>query len=510
MSKIIVAGDRSGAGKTTVTMALLAALQRQGQTVQAFKVGPDYIDPMFHRAITGRAAYNLDPLLTSESYVQQCFERHSKTATHAVIEGVMGLFDGAGGTDWASTAHVARLLNCPVLLVVDCSRLSRSLAAIVHGYQTLERRVDVAGVVLNRVGSDRHLAMLAAAMTALSMPVLGMLRRDDAVALPDRHLGLVPTDELADLLERFRHLAALGQRCFDWPALEQLWQQSAACPLGQTAADLPHQTSVFPPHAVAEADIGAAVEFPTRQRQLGSLATLGGPGPSKLVDAGRRAQPVRIGVARDRAFNFYYADNLALLEQCGAELVLFSPLADEQLPLDLDGLLLGGGFPEIFAAALSQNCSMRQAIAQALAAGLPTYGECGGLMYLCETLVDFDGQSWPLVGTIAAAATMTGQLTLGYRQATVLQDSPMMSAGQQLWGHEFHRSAIAGLERSPLYDLTAFPRAGAAPVAQGPEGWATPNLQASYLHTHWGTQPEFAQRFVATCRRFCAVAHQTI
>jgi cobyrinic acid a,c-diamide synthase len=456
MGGLVIAGDRSGAGKTTVTMALLSALRARGTPVQAFKVGPDYIDPMFHRAITGRPAYNLDPVLTSEAYVQQCFQQHRATVAYAVVEGVMGLFDGAGGTDWGSTAHIARLLGCPVLLVVDCARLSRSLAAIVHGFQTLDPRVQLAGVVLNRVGSDRHLAMLKAAIAPLSVPILGVLRRDDAVTLPDRHLGLVPTDELPDLPERFRHLAALGQRCFDWPKLESVLRRSG----------------------------DSAVEATSRPQE---------PSPMKGL---------RIGVARDRAFNFYYEDNLASLTRLGADLVPFSPLTDEALPPDLHGLILGGGFPEMFAAALSANQPMRAAIGQHLAAGLPTYAECGGLMYLCQTLVDFEGQPWPLVGTLPATTTLTGQLTLGYRHGTVARSSPLVTPQQQVWGHEFHRSAIAPAPPHPLYQLAAYPLPDEAPPPLAGEGWASETLHGSYLHLHWGDRPELPYRFLQQCDRW--------
>jgi cobyrinic acid a,c-diamide synthase len=219
---IVIAGERSGVGKTTIALALLAALRQRGDAVQAFKVGPDYIDPMFHRALTGRPAYNLDPVLTSETYVQRCYQTQVADVEQAVVEGVMGLFDGAGGGDFASTAHIARLLNLPVVLVVDCGRLSRSLAAILHGYCTFDPQVQIAGVVLNRVGSDRHRAMLQAAIAPLQIPILGIFPRDRDLTLPDRHLGLVPTDELPDLARRFDHLATLGQRCFDWDALSPL------------------------------------------------------------------------------------------------------------------------------------------------------------------------------------------------------------------------------------------------------------------------------------------------
>ncbi|PSN13523.1 cobyrinic acid a,c-diamide synthase, partial [filamentous cyanobacterium CCT1] len=217
---LVVAGDRSGVGKTTVTLALLAALAQKSDRVQSFKVGPDYIDPMFHRQATGRPCYNLDPVLTSETYVQQCFAHRCQNAEFALVEGVMGLFDGASGlSDVASTAHVARLLNLPVLLVVDCSRLSRSVLAIIHGYRTLDPRVHIAGVVLNRVGSDRHLELLTEALSSLNIPILGVLRRQDAIALPDRHLGLVPTAELPQLPEILNRLAYLGHTSFNWDAL---------------------------------------------------------------------------------------------------------------------------------------------------------------------------------------------------------------------------------------------------------------------------------------------------
>ncbi|MEL6381530.1 MAG: cobyrinate a,c-diamide synthase [Cyanobacteria bacterium J06626_18] len=455
MGGLIIAGDRSGTGKTTVTLAVLSALRARGTAVQPFKVGPDYIDPMFHRAITGRPSYNLDPVLTSEAYVQWCFQQHSATAPYAVVEGVMGLFDGAGGTDWASTAHIARLLECPVLLVVDCARLSRSLAAIVHGYKTLDPQVNIAGVVLNRVGSDRHLAMLKAAIASIQVPVLGVLRRNDAITLPDRHLGLVPTDELSDLPERFRHLATLGQRCFDWEQLEML---------------------------------------------------LGSPLPSFEKGGGNsrgdRGDPIRIGLARDRAFNFYYEDNLEILANLGAELVPFSPLAENTLPPELSGLYLGGGFPEMFAEALSQNEPMRQAIAQQLAMGLPTYAECGGLMYLCQKLVDFEGRSWPMVSAIPAATKMTGKLTLGYRRVTAKQASPLTTAGQQFWGHEFHRSTLEPASPEPLYTLAAYPLLGEEAMPLRAEGWGSETIHASYVHVHWGDRPELPKRFLAGCDRW--------
>jgi cobyrinic acid a,c-diamide synthase len=221
---LVIAGERSGVGKTTVTLALLSSLCQKQRRIQSFKVGPDYIDPMFHQQVTGRPCRNLDPVLTSETYVRECFSRHIQGVDYALIEGVMGLFDGASGRDdWASTAHVARLLQLPVLLVLDCSRLSRSVAAIAHGYRSFDPRIQLAGVVLNRVGSDRHLELLKDALEPLQLPVLGVLRRQDNITIPDRHLGLVPTAEMTQLDVLFDQLAQLGDSCFDWERLLPLF-----------------------------------------------------------------------------------------------------------------------------------------------------------------------------------------------------------------------------------------------------------------------------------------------
>ncbi|MHC5598390.1 MAG: cobyrinate a,c-diamide synthase, partial [Nostoc sp.] len=330
---LVIAGERSGVGKTTVTLTLLASLRRRDRLVQSFKVGPDYIDPMFHRHVTGRACRNLDPVLTSEAYVQQCFARHSHLSEYALVEGVMGLFDGISSlvisplsfandqgqrtndkgliSDFASTAHIARLLDLPVVLVIDCSRLSGSVAAIAHGYCSFDPRIKIAGVVLNRVGSDRHLSLLKDSLEPLQLPILGVLRRQDNITIPDRHLGLVPTAELPELNALIDRLADLGDTCFDWQRLLPLLKSKP----------LPHPSD--PPH---------------------------------------RPSSVRIAVARDRAFNFYYQDNLDLLQQLGAELVFWSPLEDADIPKDIQGMYFGGGFPEVFAQQLAENISVRDAV----------------------------------------------------------------------------------------------------------------------------------------------------
>lgn len=457
---LVIAGDRSGVGKTTVTLALLAALKRWGLSVQSFKVGPDYIDPMFHRDVTGRSCRTLDPVLTSESYVQQCFSAHTQSVDYALIEGVMGLFDGAAGTpDFASTAHIARLLNAPILLVVDCSRLSHSIAAILHGYRSFDPRLEFAGVVLNRVGSDRHLELLKDAIAPLNIPILGVLHRDDQIQIPDRHLGLIPTDELKDLNSLIDRLAELGQTCFDWSQLKALLISGSIHPSSHGS--------------------NTRVEDPPR--------------------TGGRPPSVRLAIAQDAAFNFYYPDNLDLLQHLGAELVPWSPLHDTTLPADIGGLYFGGGFPEVFAQTLSDNETMRDSVKAAIESGMPTVAECGGLMYLCDRLTDFSNHSFPMVGVLPTTAVMGKRLMLGYRKAQALHNTPLMLQGEIVQGHEFHRSHLTPSSETPLFDLSSPYSTTPQPFS---EGWHLPHLHASYLHLHWGATPDLPARFLQQCHLY--------
>jgi cobyrinic acid a,c-diamide synthase len=487
---IAIAGERSGVGKTTVTLALLAALKRKQQTVQSFKVGPDYIDPMFHSYVTGRACRNLDPILTSETYVQQCFDRHSQTADCALIEGVMGLFDGASGTtDAGSTAQVAKLLNVPVVLILNCSSTSRSIAAIAHGYRTFDPQVQIAGVILNRVGSDRHLELLTAALLPLHLPILGVLRRQDDLNLPDRHLGLIPAGELTDLDRTLDRLADVGETCFDWERLLPLLLSS------KPAVKIPSwerkvRSWGFP-------GLGMGHGWGTHPTQLRKWSTFSREGLG--VGATIAATPnVRIAIAKDAAFNFYYADNLDLLRDLGAELVEWSPLTDRQLPPDVQGLYFGGGFPEVFAEILAANRSAKESVKAAIAAGMPTYAECGGLMYLCDRIIDFERRSYPMVGIFPTAAVMGNRLILGYRQLTALQNSVLFNAGDRVWGHEFHRSTLTELPPSPICDLQGYE----SNLVFAAEGWSRYQVQAAYTHLHFGARPNIADRFLDCCRRF--------
>ncbi len=546
---LVIAGERSGVGKTTITLALLAALRRQCSTVQSFKVGPDYIDPMFHQAATGRPCRNLDPVLTSPTYVQQCFQTHTQTVDYALIEGVMGLFDGVEiphdvqnskfkiqnskfnphsipdpsppTSAFASTAHIAQLLNLPVLLVLDCRHLSGSIAAIVHGYQHFDPQIRIAGVVLNRVGSDRHRQLLTQALEHLQArhgnapPVLGVIHRQADLTIPDRHLGLVPTAELDDLPQFFDRLADLAEQCFDWDVLLPLFKVEAA------PGEERKPSNANP----ALAPVCFNPNFHTggfRERNVYAHRLLEQPAPTTADSpvAYPSVRSVAIAVAYDRAFSFYYADNFDLLRQLGADLCFWSPLQDSALPAGIQGLYFGGGFPEMFAGELAANRAVRLAVKAAIAAGMPTYAECGGLMYLGEQLVDFDQRSWEMVGVLPLTVQMGDRLVLGYRRAEALHDTAFMVAGTQVWGHEFHRSRIVGIDNveskgmnmgpendaigptdgrhpqaSPLWHLYSL----SAPAIAQTEGWHCHNLHASYLHIHWGTRPHLAHQFVQQC-----------
>ncbi|KAB8330263.1 cobyrinate a,c-diamide synthase [Scytonema tolypothrichoides VB-61278] len=463
---LVIAGERSGVGKTTVTLTLLASLCQRSRQVQSFKVGPDYIDPMFHQHVTGRPSRNLDPVLTSEEYIKQCFTYHSDSSEYAVVEGVMGLFDGVtppqplnflrrGANDFASTAHIARLLNLPVVLVIDCSRLSGSVAAIAHGYCSFDQEIKIAGLVLNRVGSDRHLSLLKDALEPLQLPILGVLRREENITIPDRHLGLVPTAELPQLQALIDRLAHLGNTCFDWERL---------LPLLRTRGQINSKFKI----------------------------------QNSKLEVSPSCPPfsIRIAVARDRAFNFYYQDNLDLLQQLGAELVFWSPLEDAGLPQDVQGMYFGGGFPEVFAQQLAQNSTTRDAVKTAILSGMPTIAECGGLMYLCEEIVDFEEKSWSMVGVLPTKAVMGGRLTLGYRRAVAVQDNLLVRTGTTVYGHEFHRSRLIPTPNSPLFQTYRYD----CEESTGYEGWnLLPSLHASYIHQHWGDSLDIPKRFLEKC-----------
>ncbi|MEU4244207.1 cobyrinate a,c-diamide synthase [Actinoplanes sp. NPDC026619] len=454
--RVVIGAPASGHGKTTVATGLLAAYARRGMTVAPFKVGPDYIDPGYHALAAGRPGRNLDPVLAGEHRIAPLFAHGSAGAELAVVEGVMGLYDGrTGAGDTGSTAQVAELLSAPVILVVDAAAQGRSIAALVHGFRSFGS-VRLAGVILNRVGSDRHESLLREACEEVGTPVLGALRRADAVAAPSRHLGLVPAAERrAEARASVDALAALVAASVDLDEVAVIARSAPALSV----------TPWSPESALETAGLD-----------------LSGP------QGARGVRPV-IAIAGGPAFSFSYAETPELLTAAGADVVTVDPLRDEKLPAGTRGLVVGGGFPEVYAAELSANEPLRLAVASLAAVGGPIVAECAGLLWLCRTLDDA-----PMCGVLDADAAMTPTLTLGYRDAVALSDSPLAPAGTRVTGHEFHRTTV-----HPRSGLLLSPAGGAAWQWRGadPEGFATPAVHASYLHLHWAGAPSLASNVVA-------------
>lgn len=443
--RLVVAAPASGSGKTTLATGLMAALTARGLRVSPHKVGPDYIDPTYHSLATGRPGRNLDAVLVGESSIAPLFAHGSAGTDVAVVEGVMGLFDGRGSSAEASTAHVARLLDAPVLLIVDASAQTSSIAALVHGFASYDSRIRIGAVVLNRVASPRHELLLREALAGpltAGIPVLGALPRTPGAAVPSRHLGLVPAQERGRLaVDAVAALGALIERHTDVDAILRL------------AGSAPART------VTAWSAAGAVSNDVT-----GSMTT---------------DRPL-VAVAGGEAFTFSYAETSELLSAAGADIAVVDPLKDEKLPVGTRGLVIGGGFPEVHAAGLSANVSLRAQVRKLVAKGAPIYAECAGLLYLAQTL-----DSAPMCGVLAVDAHMTEKLTLGYREAT-------RPDGVQVTAHEFHRtrcSPAAGIE--PAYTLSN----GAA------EGFAQGRVHASYLHLHWAGTPQLAREFVTSARR---------
>ncbi|MFI2289475.1 cobyrinate a,c-diamide synthase [Streptomyces niveus] len=446
--RLVIAAPASGSGKTTVATGLMALLAARGLAVSPHKVGPDYIDAGYHALATGRPGRNLDAYLCGTELIGPLFAHGAAGCDVAVVEGVMGLYDGAAGQgELASTAQVAKLLRAPVVLVVDASSQSRSVAALVHGFASWDPEVRIGGVILNKVGSDRHEALLREALDESGVPVLGALRRATEIETPSRHLGLVPVAERrAEAVDVVRGLAERVRAGCDVEGLLRLARSA-------------------PPLEAGGWDAGSAV------REAGD---------------GARGGPV-VAVAGGAAFTFSYTEHVELLRAAGADVVVFDPLRDGRLPPGTRGMVIGGGFPEVYAAELGANEPLRKAVAELARSGAPVAAECAGLLYLARSL---DGA--PMCGVLDADARMSERLTLGYREAVAVGDSVLAAAGTRLRGHEFHRTVLE-------------PGAGAAPAwglvrpERRVEGFVQRGVHASYLHTHWAAAPAMAQRFVERC-----------
>ena len=446
LPRVVVAAPASGHGKTTIATGIMAALRGRGHVVSGHKVGPDYIDPGYHELATGRPGRNLDPFLVGEERVVPLLLHGAVGADVAIVEGVMGLYDGKlGGSGFASTAHVAALTGSPVVLVVDVSHASRSVAAVVHGMRTFDPAVQIAGVVLNKAGSNRHAREVLDALAGNGVPVLGVLQRDDGIVAPSRHLGLVPSAERPEAAATLDLLAERIAATIDLDLLLDVARQ---------APDLEGE----PWSAAAE------------------------------VAPGGTSRPL-VAVAGGRAFTFRYTETEELLRAAGCDIVTVDPLTAEDLPSGVAALYLGGGFPEVYAGELSGNHRLRASILDAVASGVPTVAECAGLLYLCRSL---DGR--PMVGALAADAAMTPRLTLGYRTAAVATDQLTGPSGTPVRGHEFHRTSVTpatGHRPAFLLDGT-------------PAGFGSDTLSASYLHVHWAGHPAIATRLADAARSFAA------
>ena len=447
--RIVIAAPSSGSGKSTVTTGLMAVLA-ENHTVQGFKVGPDYIDPGYHTQATGRISRNLDTWMVPKQQVQATFARATQDAEIAIIEGVMGLYDGFNATtEDGSTAQAAKQLGAPVVLVIDVGKMARSAGAIALGYRDFDPELNLAGVICNRVGSPKHALWVTQAIEALGIPVLGCIPKSASLKIPERHLGLhMAQERTAEVDALIQACSSLFKENID---IDKIWQ-------------------------VAKQAQPLEITLPTNK-------------PANRSN-------IRIAVARDEAFCFYYEDNLDLLRHAGAEIVFFSPLYDKELPDNISGIYLGGGYPELYAANLSANQPIITAIREASKANMPVYAECGGLMVLTEYLIDLEQQKHTMLGLIPGYAEMVQKLTMGYREIIAEQDTLLMNTGETARGHEFHYSHWIRQEDSnrPAYRIK--PRIGETFKL---EGYASQNLLASYVHVHFGSTPELAKNFVRRC-----------
>ncbi|MBC1548884.1 cobyrinate a,c-diamide synthase [Listeria sp. FSL L7-1434] len=452
MNKILIAAASSGAGKTTVTLGVMHALKKRGLRVQPFKVGPDYIDTNYHQAITGVASINLDSfLIDDDALLAALFEKHGESADISVIEGVMGLFDGLGiDRDNASTSFIAKCTKTPVILVVDGKAISTSAAAIVDGFNRFDPELKIAGVIINRVASENHFSLIKGAIERYTdVPVLGYLPKNAAVALPERHLGLVPQEEMTELEAKWELLGDLIAEHVD---LDRLLE------ISKSGEDL----------------VGESLDI--------TLPNFSG---------------FRVAYALDAAFHFYYQDNLELIRSTGAMMIPFSPLEDKEVP-KADFIYIGGGFPEVFAERLAKNSTMRKSILAAHEKGIPIYAECGGLMYLGSALEMNDAQ-YEMVGVFSGISKMTTRLRkFGYCTAEPLEDTLIGKKGTAIRGHEFHHSIFETTE-TPCLQLSKKRDGEIVKAWQG--GYQKGNTFASYLHIHFYQNPAILMQMFGAARR---------
>lgn len=451
----MIAGTQSGVGKTTLATGLMAAMSRREYIVQPYKVGPDYIDPGFHTVATGKISRNLDSWMVSKKHLLELFQHSSQQAQISIIEGVMGLFDGhRQGGGRGSSAEVAKILSTPVILIIDAQQMAQSGAALTYGFQNYDPDLNLVGVILNRVSSKSHYRMIKEPIEELGVAVLGHIPQQEELELPERHLGLVPTAESNSLVEYLDELAASIEEHLDLDKIYQLAAQAEELDLVE----------------------------------------------EELFAVSENEAEISIAVARDKAFNFYYEDNLDLLRARGVKIKYFSPLQDNSLPPGISGIYIGGGFPESFLKELSENKSIQRSLKVAISQGMPTYAECGGLMYLTKKIVNFDQESYPMLGIIPGSIVMQDSLqAMGYVEATVETDNILLPAGAKIRGHEFHYSRLLNL--SNKLDSAYSLKGGKGEDGRW-EGFVKDNLLASYLHLHFASNSTVIDNFIEACQKF--------
>ena len=458
--RIMIAGTHSGVGKTTIVTGILAILKNLGYSVQSYKIGPDYIDPGYHQLASGKPSHNLDSWLIPQEKIPPYFIRTAKKSQISIIEGVMGLYDG-GRNGVSSSASIAKLLQVPVILVIDAKSMGESAAAIALGFKSYDSDVNLVGVIINRLGSKNHELMIREGMKKIGIPILGCVYRDTVLTTPERHLGLTPTTEHdATILIKNLTEKLLSQINID--LLIQIAEQSPK---------LPEITGEFTPSSMTH---------------------------------------LRIGVAMDEVFSFYYTESLDVFRKLGAEIIPFSPLHDKELPENIHGLISGGGFPEMFLEQLSANIPMHTSIKSTAAKGLPIYAECGGLMYLCREISSFSGASYPMVNLVPAVCEMQNKLqTVGYVEALSLEDNVLIKNGEKLRGHEFHFSLMKPDKKNTFPWAFQFTKMRTGQQYAG--GYVKENILASYLHMHFMGNEKAAASFVNRCLSYkesqCLEAH---
>ncbi len=452
--RIVIGGTHSGVGKTSVAVGLMGALARKGRNVQGFKIGPDFLDTSFHTAVTGRPSRNLDSWMIPRKKIPSIFTSGCEDADVAIIEGVMGIFDGIDGkSEAASTSELAKMLNAPVILVIDAYGLAGSAAALVLGYKSLDPKLRLSGVILNRVAGDTHAEMCRDAINRYSkVPVLGAIPVNRDIALPARHLGLVPATEMENrkVLDR---LIDHVESHVDLDRIEAL---------------------------ARSADQLRVPEKPQVRREMVRDETV-------------------IAIARDRAFNFYYQESLDRLVEAGARLEFFSPIEDQVIPENASGLYIGGGYPEVYASGLAANHAMLDSVAKHAEDGMPIYAECGGFMYLTKSIQDLDGVEHRTVGLLDAKTSMVKRLTLSYTLGKATRPNILTRRGNTVRGHEFHFSALKELTREAEF---AYELKRGIGVGDGRDGWTCYETLASYMHTNFASDERMAERFVDACAKY--------